>query len=101
MAYMKVNEGQFEMAGVGAPRDTLFGLIGATKGAVESTKTLGGLVADTKASAGIPSGLKETGGKDPTEHKIAGRKNATKISGAHFGQVPYAGRYMADKGQKL
>jgi hypothetical protein len=96
MAYMNVVEGKFEMKG--GVRDTLFGLIGATTGQ-SYQKTLGGLVSH-KADGKIPSDLKKGKVADATERHIGG-KNATAVSGAHYGMVPYPGKYMKTKGAKL
>lgn len=93
---------RYQMAGKGAPRPTLFGVLGKTKyDSHIGAKTLGGLVANTKASASIPSGNL---GKKPssmkTEHNIASHKDATAIPGAHYAQVPYAGAFMKHVGAK-
>ena len=94
--YMKVNEGQFEMKG--GVRDTLFGLIGNTKGN-QDTRTLGGLVGE-KPHGKVPSDLKKGKVADATEKHIGG-KNATFIPGQHSGQVPFAGKFYKKVGPKL
>jgi hypothetical protein len=97
MAYMSVVEGKYMMKdGV---KDTLFGLIGATKGHTE-IQSLGGIVDGGKPDAAKPSGLKKEKVADATERHIGG-KNATKIPGSHHGQVPYPGKYMKAVGPKL
>jgi hypothetical protein len=97
MAYMNVVEGKYMMKdGV---KDTLFGLIGATKGHTE-VQSLGGIVDGGKPDAKVPSGLKKEKVADGTEHHIGG-KNATKVPGSHMGQVPYPGAYMTRVGKKL
>lgn len=93
---MNVVEGKYMMKG--GVRDTLFGLIGATTGS-SHVKSLGGLV-EHSPSGKIPSGMKKEKVADKTEHHIGG-KNATKIPGAHHGQVPYPGVYMKAVGKKL
>lgn len=98
MAYMSLVEGKFGMKS-GANQDTLFGLIGQTKGHTK-IQSLGGIVDGGKPDAPKPSGLKKEKVADATDHHIGG-KNATKISGQHFGQVPYAGMYFARVGKKL
>ena len=85
-----------QMAGKGAPKQSIFGVIGKTK-TDTYTKSLGGLVTDTKVNhykdpAFNPKGMN-------TEYGILG-PNATKISGHHFGMVPYEGRFMARLGPK-
>ena len=97
MAYMNVVEGKYMMKG--GVKDTLFGLIGQTKGHTQ-IQSLGGIVDGGKPDAPKPSGLKKEKVADATERHIGG-KNATKISGKHFGQVPYPGAYMASAGKKL
>jgi hypothetical protein len=79
--------------------DTLFGLIGETKGHTE-IRSLGGIIDGGKADAPKPTGLKDEKVADKTDHHIGG-KNATKIPGAHMGMVPFAGAYMARVGNKL
>ena len=94
--YMNVVEGKYMMKG--GVRDTLFGLIGATTGQ-SYQKSLGGLV-EHSPSGKIPSDLKREKVADATERHIGG-KNATKLPGAHHGQVPYPGVYMKKVGAKL
>lgn len=93
---MNVVEGKYMMRG--GVRDTLFGLIGATTGQ-SYVKSLGGLV-EHSPDGKVPSGMKKEKVADATERHIGG-KNATKIPGAHHGQVPYPGVYMKAVGKKL
>jgi hypothetical protein len=93
---MKIVDGKFQMKG--GVRDTLFGVIGVTKG-YSNVKSLGGLVVD-KADGKVPTGLKKERVGDATERSIGG-KNATKIPGVHMGMVPYPGMYMKAVGAKL
>lgn len=97
MAYMSIIDGKFSMKD--GPKDTLFGLIGTAQG-YSNVKSLGGLVKPGKPSAPKPSGMNKGKVADMTERSIGG-KNATKIPGAHFGQIPYAGQFMAKVGPKL
>ena len=97
MSYMSVVEGKYAMKG--GVRDTLFGLIGATKGHTE-VKSLGGIVDGGAPSAKKPSGLKKEKVADVTERHIGG-KNATHIPGEHHGMVPFPGAFMARLGKKL
>ena len=97
MSSMKIIDGKYSMKG--GPKDTLFGLIGTSQG-YSNVKSLGGLVADGKPSAPKPSALNKEKVADMTERHIGG-KNATKIPGAHFGQVPYAGPFMKKVGVKV
>lgn len=93
---MNVVEGKYMMKG--GVRDTLFGLIGSTTGQ-SYQKTLGGLVSH-KPDGKVPSDLKKARAADATERHIGG-KNATAVAGSHYGQVPYPGKYMKSKGEKL
>ena len=97
MSYMSVVDGKYMMKG--GVKDTLFGLIGATKGKTE-VKSLGGIVDGSAPSAAKPSGLKKEQVADKTERHIGG-KNATEIPGKHMGMVPYPGQFMATVGKKL
>lgn len=89
-----------QMAGKGAPRPTVFGVLGHTMEDPHS-KSLGGLVKNSKASAPPPPTSKDSKKSDHTEHKIAGSPSKTPIPGAHMGQVPYAGVYMSALGNPL
>jgi hypothetical protein len=83
-----------QMAGKGAPRQSIFGVIGKTK--VDSyTKSLGGLVTDTKIHSYRDPSFKPTGYN--TENGILGH-NASAVAKTHYSQVPYAGRYMVKQG---
>ena len=101
MAYMEVLDNpKMRMAGKGAPSDTLFGVIGRVKEDPYS-KSLGGLVVDTKSKGvGKPPVKSTHKALDVSEHHIAGH-SATAIPGAHYGQVPYAGVYMKAVGKRL
>ena len=79
------------MKNPGAPRHTLFGVIGRTMDESAYMRTLGGIVKDTKG--GKPS--------NGTIMKAPMARSKTCIPGAHYGQIPYAGRYMADVGKSL
>ena len=96
MAYMNVVDGKFMMKR--GAENTLFGLIGATKN-YTLVRSLGGIV-EHSPDGSKPSGLKKEKVADATERHIGG-KNATKIPGAHFGQVPYPGYFMKAKGAQV
>ena len=98
--YLHVIDQPRMMRGKGAPRSTVFGVLGRT---VESpyAKSLGGLVADSKVSAPVPRASLHKNSRMTTERHITGPAAKTHISGAHFGQVPYPGRYMGPKGAEL
>ena len=99
--YLHVVDEPRVMKGKGAPRQTVFGVLGHTQEDPES-KSLGGLVRDTKASAPVPKGeVIQHASKLSTERHITGPAAKTHISGEHFGQIPYPGRYMGDAGARL
>ena len=98
--YMSVDVPTRQMAGKGAPRPTLFGVLGHTMEDPHS-KSLGGLVRNTKASASAPPTMKNSAIVDKTIHKIAGPPSKTPIPGQHMGQVPYPGAYLVTVGKPL
>ena len=89
-----------QMGGKGAPTPTISGVLGMTKIQPEM-KSLGGLVehstpgAKPKVSESIKAVAKQS------DHHMEGAGRATHISGEHYGQVPYAGKYMAKEGSKV
>ena len=89
------------MAGAGAPRETLPGVIGATR--VEPvSKTLGGLVTDTKLSPLHKSVYMSVSAvRQNTDRNIMGPPGMTRMPSAHYGQVPYAGMFIDRMGDKL
>jgi hypothetical protein len=100
MPYLKVIDEPFRMKGPGAPRDTVFGVLGKTK-EDNKTRSLGGLVANSKPSAPIPKGNVEHHPREMTERHILGPPSKTKIPGSHFGQVPFPGQFMSALGKSL
>lgn len=100
MAYLEVMESPRRMAGVGAPRDTVFGVLGKTEMS-PLTRSLGGLVVTT-TKVKAPK-VAESANMAPknSEHHIIGKAAKTHISGKHYGQVPYAGAFMAHAGASL
>ena len=98
--YLRVVSMPRRMGGKGSPQDTVFGVLGHTK--MDSySRSLGGLVETStpgkkpKVSESIYSVKKQT------DHHLEGAGRATHISGQHYGQVPYAGKYMAKEGSKV
>lgn len=98
--YLKIVDMPRRMAGAGAPRQTIFGVLGAT---MEDplTKTLGGLVKEsTKVSAPKVTMAASKESKNTDRH-ILGPAAKTHLPGNHMGQVPYAGQFMSHVGARL
>ena len=91
------------MRGKGAPRSTVFGVLGQTK-MDPLSRSLGGLVKETTGSRRVHKGELEHIGHP---HRALTEKGAvsvvpkTHIPGAHMGQVPYAGAYMSHVGKEM
>ena len=99
--YLQVVDEPRKMRGKGAPRSTVFGVIGRTT-YDPFTKSLGGLVIDsTKGVRPEKVSMKASSVPKNTEKHIIGSPAKTKVSGAHYGQVPYAGKYRSDLGERL
>lgn len=99
--YLHVVDEPRRMRGKGAPRSTVFGVLGRTK-LDPFTKSLGGLVIDsTKGVRPEKVSMKASSVHKNTERKIVGHAAKTHIPGSHMGQVPYAGKYMSDVGDRL
>lgn len=98
--YLSVDVPTREMKGKGSPRPTLFGVLGHT---IEdsSSKSLGGLVRNTKVSGPVPPTTKNSVKEDNTVHKIAGSPSKTPVPGVHYGMVPFAGHYRSAVGAAL
>ncbi len=88
------------MADKGAPRSTVFGILGRTMEGGVGAKSLGGLVKDSKTKAKARDMVVPEKDAYATEHGRF-RKNATSIPGLHMGMVPYPGFYMAAVGARL
>ena len=88
------------MRGKGAPRSTVFGVLGATK-ETGKMRSLGGLVENSKASAPIGKGVLKTPKVIKTERHITGPAAKTHVSPEHYAQVPYPGAYMGPAGKRL
>ena len=96
--YMKVVDEPRMMRGKGAPRSTVFGVLGRTR-EEPMAKSLGGLVhhtADGKVQKGTVSRKHEM-----TERNIEGNVSKTKTPGYHYGQVLYSGVFMSHLGARL
>jgi hypothetical protein len=97
--YMAITHRRYEMEGKGAPRDTVFGVIGATK-MVPEMELLGGLVHNTKASGKMPPVMKEKMAPQTDRH-IVGPASKTHYPGEHYSQVPFVGAFSSHLGHRL
>jgi hypothetical protein len=99
-SYLKIVGVPRQMGGKGAPTPTIFGVLGHTKDD-SYMKSLGGLVmTKTKGRSENPTkGINRV--VRQTDHHLEGAGHATAVSGAHYGQVPYAGQYMKSVGSKV
>ena len=86
------------MKGKGAPRSTVFGVLGQTKFDPYS-KSLGGLVKHTAEGKIQPGTIHK--GFLMTERDIMGNRGKTLIPGVHQGQIPYHGIFMTHVGKML
>lgn len=97
--YLDVTDVPRQMKGKGAPKDTVFGVLGKTK-EDPKMRSLGGLVQHA-ASGPVKKGTTEKARSIKTERDITGAPAKTEVPGAHMGQVPYAGVYMSNLGSAL
>jgi hypothetical protein len=99
--YLEVTEANRKMSGKGAPRDTLFGVLGHTK-EDPMTRSLGGLMITTTKDAS-PKGVttKASSEAKNTEKHLLGGSHKTALPGVHYGQVPFAGMYMKAVGSRV
>lgn len=90
------------MRGVGAPRSTVFGVIGRTQ-LDPYQRSLGGLVQETtggkRAHAGEIHHVKSS--MQNTDRHILGPPSKTHMPGQHYGQVPYPGMFQSHLGQMV
>lgn len=98
--YLHVVDQPRMMKGKGAPRSTVFGVLGRTMEDPHA-KTLGGLVTHT-SNAPVPKGqVIHHASRLMTERHVTGPASKTPMPGAHYAQIPYAGAYMSHKGERL
>lgn len=98
--YLEVVDEPRMMRGEGAPRSTVFGVLGRTKESGKM-KSLGGLVHRAPTEK-VPKGTVEHHAKLlMTERHVTGPASKTRICGEHYGQVPYPGAFMAHLGHRL
>ena len=99
--YLSVINEPFMMSGKGAPRDTVFGVIGRTK-MDPYQKSLGGLVQDTRdRSKKIPQHVSAKAVMGESDRHLPGPVPKTYIPGVHYGMVPYPGMYQSQVGARL
>ena len=89
---------RLQMKGKGAPEPTLFGVLGQTKESPYD-RSLGGLV--VKSSGGKTPPTMKRGGVMSERGEVGTPPAKTHIPGAHYAQVPYAGKFMSTKGAAL
>lgn len=105
--YLAVQDPKIQMAGKGAPRSTVFGVLGRLPKNEEhvGVKSLGGLVKNTKVGNYLPgthmSGKEAEKTVGQTSRHILGKAAKTHIPKPHYGQIPYAGYYMSAVGKAL
>lgn len=100
MPYLHVVDMPRMMAGKGAPRSTVFGVLGRTKES-GGMRILGGLVKDAPPSAPLPKGHLMEHPRGHTERNIIGPAAKTHIAKTHYGQIPYAGKFYGPAGEKV
>lgn len=99
MEYMEVDAPRLQMAGVGSPRSTTFGVIGRTRLYEPHSRSLGGLVHHT-CDVPVQKGtaMKVSSVHHNTDNSILGPSSKTPMPGAHYGQVPYPGVFASALG---
>ena len=98
--YLEVVDEPRQMKGKGAPRQTVFGVLGHTK-EDPKMRSLGGLVEHAVHKKPAKGEVDHHPRAIHTEKGITGPAAKTHIPGAHMGQVPYAGVYMSHMGGAL
>ena len=99
--YLEVVESPRRMSGKGAPKDTLFGVLGHTK-MDPLTRSLGGLVVGTtKGESAKTAAVKASSEHKNTEHHLLGSSHKTALPGVHYGQIPFAGMFMKAVGREV
>jgi len=97
--YMEVDAPRLQMAGLGSPRSTVFGVIGRTRLYEPHSRSLGGLVHNTCECPVQPGTvMKASSVHKNTDRSILGRPSKTPMPGAHYGQVPYPGVFASALG---
>lgn len=88
------------MKGKGAPRSTVFGVLGRTK-EDPRMKTLGGLVEHAPSARILKGTLERRPRAAQTERHITGPAAKTHVAKEHYGQVPYPGKFMSALGKSM
>jgi len=102
VAYLSVVDEPRMMKGKGAPRSTVFGVLGRTK-ETGYMRSLGGLVQKTthgRTPAHMPEKEAMRRGLQ-TERDILGPASKTHYPRAHFAQIPYVGQFASHLGPEL
>lgn len=99
LPYMREDEAR-RMSGSGAPKPTVYGVIGMTRDD-GLTRSLGGLVKDTASGKIQPGTLQKNARLIHSERGITGNISRTHVPGAHYAQIPYPGPYMAHEGHRV
>jgi hypothetical protein len=89
-----------EMKGKGGPKPTIYGVLGQTTYEPYS-KTLGGLVKHTMDGKLNPGVAMSAHRFPQTDHHILGPAGKTRMPSAHYGQVPYVGKFIDRVGPRL
>ena len=87
-----------QMGGKGSPVPHLPGVMGATK-QDSYQRSLGGLIVDTKHLGPTPSDLSSP--YHTEKGAVSHSAPATKMSGQHFGQIPYVGAFAGHLGERI
>jgi len=101
--YLEVEDAK-RMLGRGAPRRTVYGKIGRTMAADPYQRSLGGLLIETtkvKADKPVMPEKAAVRALGNTEHHILGKASKTEVPGAHYGQVPYPGKFQSVEGKMV
>ena len=98
--YLEVVDSPRKMGGKGAPRDTLFGVIGHTK-QDPLTRSLGGLVIGTTKGESPAKSAHPAHAHPDTEKRLVGGQHKTALPGSHYGMIPFAGQYMKKVGGEV
>ena len=93
---------RLEMSGSGAPKSTVYGVVGETK-MDPLQRSLGGLIQTTTGDTHVDRGSvhKVKSEHKNTERHILGPASHTHVPGAHYGMVPYPGHFRSVLGMAV